>query len=606
MPRKKKGELPPEVAAMLAAAQEQEAAFDAAGPGTPDLGIDALAGFDEDGEPGTVPGAGDRFDPAIVRECAALDHSDTDNARRLQAHFGDDLLVLAQAKAKSPLFAVWDGKRWDLETGGPRATAIAQKLGGAIALEVQHLDFTEQEARVWTRGKDALSKAESERGKEEETLAKAAAKAMEARDKRRARRMNHAVTSKNKGRIEASLAMLAPHVMLSPDDFNADPLRVACESHTIVFTRKVENVPNPDYLDPDIGREDVPSTIEQVRCDVKVVKGHRREDRITQILPVRYDPDATCPKFLAWLDEFQPVASIRRMVQVATGLGLLGLTVQRLFFHYGKGANGKSVYMETMVRLFGDVAVTLPSETFVGEGGAKPGAQPDLVRLYGRRFLRVQELPQGEPLREELVKKLTGGEDVPVRDLFQGYFDFKPIFIGHMSGNGYPDIRGADNGIWRRIVVVNWPKTIPTDQQREFEEVLAEFAPEYPGILNWLIEGALIFLREGLVVPAEAQAATTAYRDEMDRTSAFCRDCITSSPGGKVQARTLYEAYCNWAVDRAERAISETRFAKLMAAKYVREDGRTRQYLDIALHDVPPPKSALGSGSPPLSAYEDQ
>ena len=245
-------------------------------------------------------------------------------------------------------------------------------------------------------------------------------------------------------------------------------------------------------------------------------------------MPAR-DARATCPKFLAWLDEFQPVAPVRRMVQVASGLGLLGLTVQRLFFHYGKGANGKSVFMETLVRLFGDVAVTLPSETFAGEGGGKPGAQPDLVRLYGRRFLRVQELPQGEPLREELVKKLTGGEDIPVRDLFQGYFDFRPIFIGHMSGNGYPDIKGSDNGIWRRMVVVEWPKTIPTDQQREFEEVLAGFEPEYPGILNWLIEGALIFLREGLVVPQEAQAATSAYRDEMDRTSAFCRDCISAA-----------------------------------------------------------------------------
>ena len=593
---------PPEVAAMLAAAEEQAAALDAAGPGPHVVDEVPFATFDEEGEPGTVPGVGDVFDPATVRDCAVLDHSDTDNARRLLAHFGTDLLVLAQAKAKSPLFAVWDGKRWDIETGGPRATAIAQKLGGAIALEVQHLDFTDAEARIWLAGKDALAKPEAERGKDEEKLAKRATQVAEARDKRRARRMTHAVTSKNKGRIEAGLAMLAPHVMLDPDGFNADALRIACRTHTIVFTRRVLKVNNPAYSDPDVGREDVPEFIDQVETSYQAIEGHRREDRITQIMPVRFDARARCPRFLAWLEEFQPVKPVRRMLQVATGLGILGLTVQRLFFHYGKGSNGKSVYMETIVRLLGDVAVTLPSETFAGEGGAKPGAQPDLVRLYGRRFLRVQELPQGEPLREELVKKLTGGEDVPVRDLFQGYFDFKPIFTGHMSGNGYPEIKGTDNGIWRRMVVVEWPKTIPTDQQREFEEVLAEFEPEYPGILNWLIEGALIFLREGLVVPKEAQMATAAYRDEMDRTSAFCRDCVVADPGGKVQARTLYEAYCNWATDRAERAISETRFAKLMASKYTREDGRTRQYLDIALANVP---ASTSQERPPPAEPED-
>lgn len=596
----------PDVVARILAEAEAQARV-AHGSEPPDRTSDDnehLGAFDNEGEPGTVPGVGDVFDPDAVRECAALDHSDTDNARRLLAHFGDDFLVLAQAKAKSPAFAVWDGRRWDMETGGPRATAIAQKLGGAIALEVQHLGFTEAEAKIYSRGKAALEKPEGARSKEEEELAKAAAAALISRDKRRARRMAHAVTSKNKGRIESGLAMLAPHVMVPPSGFNADPLRVACASHTIEFRRTVRRVANPEYHDPDVGREDVPKFLEKADISAVAIEGHRRSDRITQIMPVHYDAKARCPRFLAWLEEFQPVVPVRRMLQVATGLGLLGLTVQRLFFHYGKGSNGKSVYMETIVRVLGDVAVTLPSETFAGEGGAKPGAQPDLVRLYGRRFLRVQELPQGEPLREELVKKLTGGEDVPVRDLFQGYFDFKPIFTGHMSGNGYPEIRGTDNGIWRRMVVVHWPKTIPTEEQREFEEVLAEFAPEYPGILNWLIEGAIIFLREGLVVPQEAQAATTAYRDEMDRTSAFCRDCVTSAPGEKVQARTLYEAYCNWAVDRAERPISETRFAKLMAAKYTREDGRTRQYLDIRLHDVP--LSATSERPPPATEDDYQ
>jgi putative DNA primase/helicase len=598
---KDKKPVPDQVRELIADA-ERQAALLAAGPAPRDDGDDGLAGFDDEGEPGTVPGLGHEFDPAVVMECAGLDHSDTDNARRLLAHFGEDLLVLAQAKAKAPLFAVWDGRRWDMETGGPRATAIAQKLGGAIALEAGVLKMTESEQRLIERAKGAAEKDPVDLTATERTLIAKAEKAAEAYRKRVQRRMAHAVTSKNKGRIEAGLAMLAPHVMVPPDGFNADPLKIACAGHTLAFRRAVRKVRNPDYDDPDIGREDVPEFVERVDAACTAIEGHSRADRITQIMPVRYDAQATCPRFMAWLNEFQPVVPVRRMLQVATGLGLLGLTVQRLFFHYGKGSNGKSVYMETMVRLLGDVAVTLPSETFAGEGGAKPGAQPDLVRLYGRRFLRVQELPQGEPLREELVKKLTGGEDVPVRDLFQGYFDFKPIFTGHMSGNGYPEIKGTDNGIWRRMVVVHWPKTIPTDQQREFEEVLAEFEPEYPGILNWLIEGALIFLREGLVVPAEALAATTAYRDEMDRTSAFCRDCVRHAPGQKVQARTLYEAYVNWAVDRAERAISETRFAKNMAAKYTREDGRTRQYLDIMLQDVPPAKSA---GDRPPPATED-
>src|SRR5690606_14632111 len=116
------------------------------------------------------------------------------------------------------------------------------------------------------------------------------------------------------------------------------------------------------------------------------------------VVPVAYDPRAKCPKWTEFVEDKLPVAPVRRMVQVASGLGLIGLTVQKLFFHYGKGANGKSVYMETLCRLLGAVAVTLPSESFTGEAKAGGAANPDMARLYGRRFLRVKELPEGEDL----------------------------------------------------------------------------------------------------------------------------------------------------------------------------------------------------------------
>ncbi|TIT04975.1 MAG: DNA primase, partial [Mesorhizobium sp.] len=274
-------------------------------------------------------------------------------------------------------------------------------------------------------------------------------------------------------------------------------------------------------------------------------------------------------------------------VQVASGLGLVGVTVQKLFFHYGKGANGKSVYMETLCRLLGEVAVTLPSESFIGEGKAGGAANPDMARLYGRRFLRVKELPEGEDLRENLVKDLTGGEHFTVRDLFEGYFDFRPVFTGHMSGNGYPRISGTDNGIWRRMAVIHWSKIIAEADQREFEEVVSEFVPEYPGILNWLIEGVLIFLREGLVIPDAVRLKTQEYRDEMDRTSAFCARCVVPDPAAELTAKQFYQAYVDFTVDEGGKPISLTAFGLIMKKKYERVDGRIVVYRGVRLVDVP-------------------
>jgi putative DNA primase/helicase len=589
MTKGKSSGLPPAVAAMMEAAERQREAFARAAIPAPPLAEDDLSRLPPeidsdftDGEPPAGIDDAETVDAEKLAFCATLDHSDTDNAMRLRLHFGEDLLVLAQAKSRAAAFAVWTGTHWDLDTGGPRALAIAQKLGGRIALEVTLLGMTPDEQKAVDRGKAALEIDDDQRTSVQKRHAARAQKAIDAHNKRRARRMNHAVTSKNKGRLEAMLACLAPHIMRHPDEFNADPFRVAVRGHTLVFSKRVERrVPAND--DPDDSREDFEVTV----AEYEASEGQRREDLITQLVPVDFDPAARCPLWEAFLAEMLPSAAVRRMVQVASGLGLLGVTVQKLFFHYGSGANGKSVYMEVMCRMLGDAAVTLPAETFIGEGGQGGKASPDLARLYGRRHLRVKELPEGEELRENLVKELTGGEEIAVRDLFQGYFDFKPIFTGHMSGNGYPRIQGTDNGIWRRMAVVHWPVTVPPERRRDFEELVSSFAPEHPGILNWLIEGVLIFLREGLVIPSEVEAATQEYRDEMDPTAEFCAACVRSKPGGSISAKDFYQSYVDFVTNAGTRAISPNRFGRIMKRKYQCDKSSIILYRDIELVGVP-------------------
>ena len=589
--------MPPEVAAALEDARRQQAFYDPA----PLSGAGETVAED-DGEPGTAPKKGSKVDLEVVRACAGLDHSDTDNAERLLAHFGDDLLVLAQSKARKATYAVWTGTHWDIDTGEPRALAIAQNLGGRIALEIEYIDHTPAEKAAFERGREAMKVPEEERTPGQRKLAKMAEAAHTALSKRVQRRMSHAVSSKNKGRLEAMLACAAPHVMRGPDEFNADPLKVAVTGHTLCFRRSTAKIRNPDYDDPDVSREDVPEFVTAPAAELQVVKGHRRQDMITQLVPVAYDKKARAPKWDAFVTRMLPVEEVRRMVQVASGLGLIGLTVQKLFFHYGDGANGKSVFLETLCRLLGEAAVTLPSESFTGEAKAGGSANPDMARLYGRRLLRVKEIPEGEDLRESLVKDLTGGEHFAVRDLFQGYFDFKPIFTGHMSGNGYPKITGTDNGIWRRMAVVHWPVTLDVSEQREFEEVVAEFAPEYPGILNWLIAGALTFLREGLVVPEAVKAKTLEYREQMDPTASFCARCIVAQEGGSVTAKEFYQAYVDFTTDLGGKSISLTRFGLIMQKKYRREDGRIIHYHGIRLVDVPA-RATASQGN--FGDYED-
>ncbi|MGJ8570443.1 MAG: DNA primase family protein [Hoeflea sp.] len=530
----------------------------------------------------------------VVASCAGLDHSDTDNAKRLLTHFGSDLLVVTQSKAKSPFYAVWTGANWDTDNGGPRALALAQRLGDLIMMEVEHISPTPEEAVAMELADkcfegDWIQKNPSDLNKSQAVLLKAAQAALKTWQKRRAGRASFAVGSKNLAKMNAMLSCAAPHIMRAPDDFNADRYSFATLNHTIRFGRETVSVP---------AVSDAQEDAEEIRATIEVRKGHARGDLITQLVPVDYDEAATCPKWEAFLDRMLPDPLVRKLVQIAFALGLVGVTVQKLFFHYGSGANGKSVAMEVICRLLGSASVTLPATSFIGESNTGGSASPDIARLYGRRFLRVKELPVGEDLKENLVKEVTGGEAITARDLHQGYFDFDPLFTPHMSGNGYPRITGMDNGIWRRMCVIHWPVQLSADEQRDFEDVMGEFEIEFPGILNWLVDGMRMFLEEGLVIPEAVARATQDYRDEMDPTAAFCAACVRVEAGSRLTAKDFYHAYVNYTVDQGGKPISLTRFGLIMKRKFEREEGRTNHYLGVRLENVPRGEGESG-GAPP-------
>lgn len=557
------------------------------GPATPQ-GPDFGAEEDSDG-PSDMPVGDVSLDD--VAWCAALDHSDTDNGKRLLRHRGRDLANMLEEGSDKANWLVWTGKVWDQSDGSKQALATAQQIGGLIGLEAEYLNHTPAETA-------AIRKAAAEPS--EDNL-KAKAAAIEALEKRQGKRRAFGVSSKNLARMNAMLTCAAPFCVVKPEAWNAEQRLVYVGNGSLRFRRE------PAPPDPDGWQSEEARFVGRVDFEPE---GWKREDRVTRLVPVDYDPAATCPRWRAFVARMLPedlVPGVAWAVQKFSGLGLTGLPIQLLLFHYGLGANGKSVFLEVLARVFGALGEGLPAESITGQTqGAAGGASPDLARLPGVRFLRITELPQGEPLREALVKRLTGGEKMDVRTLFKGYFSFQPQFKAHMSGNGYPTIAGSDNGIWRRMAVVPWKVTIPPEEQRDFEEVVRELCAEAAGILNWLIEGMCAYDAEGLRLPAAMVDAAKDYRDEMDPISVFIDRCVRLNPEAEpVRARHAYECYVIWSDENGRKPLSETRFGRVMGQRFERRElSGANTYFGIELHDIPPrsdrPRNPdeAGSGRP--------
>ena len=140
-----------------------------------------------------------------------------------------------------------------------------------------------------------------------------------------------------------------------------------------------------------------------------------------------------------------------------------------------------------------------------------------------------------------------------------------------MAANYKPAVRGQDVANWRRIKLVPFEVTIPTEQQdKRLPEMLLQ---ELPGILRWAVQGCVAWQRRGLQVPPEVEAATEAYRKEQDTLGNFINEFCFQHASVKVQSGILHQAYEKSTGEK----IRGNEFARLMEDRGYRKtilDGR--------------------------------
>ena len=174
-------------------------------------------------------------------------------------------------------------------------------------------------------------------------------------------------------------------------------------------------------------------------------------------------------------------------------------------------------------------------------------ATPEIARLKGRRFVAINETAENDMLNETRVKYITSQDTIAARHLHKEFFDFDPTHKTFITTNHKPVVHGTDVGIWRRIHLI--PFTIALDKigkiERDFRE--RRLLPELSGILNWAIEGAVIYNRDGLNPPATVLAATEDYRKDMDVVGQWLTDRCERDPHAAVPTRTAYADYVLWA-----------------------------------------------------------
>jgi putative DNA primase/helicase len=363
-------------------------------------------------------------------------------------------------------------------------------------------------------------------------------------ESRRKELAKHATGSEAEARIRAMLELAKSEVPVSPDELDADPWVLNCKNGTVDLHRTGE------------------------------LMAHRREDLITKLAPVEYDPEARAPAWDAFLGRVLPGEELQSFVQRAAGYSLTGDTSEQcMFINHGTGANGKSTFQEAVSAALGDYAMRAPSEMLLAK---RAGAIPnDIARLKGSRYVTASETEEGRRLAESLVKDLTGQDTVTARFMRAEFFDFPPTHKLWLSTNHKPEIRGTDTAIWRRIRLIPWSVTIPPEEQEK--RLPATLRRELAGILAWAVRGCLEWQREGLRAPDEVRRATSEYRAEMDVLAGFLGECCETGPELWDYAKDLYTSYKRWCGETGERPETQRKFGERLRERgFQRDRGGSR------------------------------
>jgi putative DNA primase/helicase len=302
------------------------------------------------------------------------------------------------------------------------------------------------------------------------------------------------------------------------------------------------------------------------------LRAGRREDYQTKSTAVA--PGVGCSTWLQFLARITAGdAELQAFMQRMCGYALTGVTREHaLFFLYGTGANGKSVFLNTICGLMGSYARTAPVETFID---SKNQNHPtDLAGLQGARIVCAVETEDGRRWAESKLKALTGGDRIAARYMRQDFFEFTPVFKLLIAGNHKPGLRTVDEAMRRRFNLLPFTVTIPPSERDA--ELTEKLRAEWPGILAWAVDGCLAWQREGLSAPASVCEATKDYFNAEDALARWLEDRTEMKDGVWESATLLFSDWKSWAEINGEFVGSQKRFSENLTARGYQQKRMTR------------------------------
>jgi P4 family phage/plasmid primase-like protien len=307
------------------------------------------------------------------------------------------------------------------------------------------------------------------------------------------------------------------------------------------------------------------------RGAVKAVHPHTPHWFTTVRLPYDYDPNATCPRWEAFLDTM--FAGDRERIEFVRewfGYAVTGdVSQQKFLIVVGQGGNGKKVLLETLEALVGaENCSAVALEDFKSEF--------HLSETLGKSLNIVSEIGDVQKLPEGRLKAFVSGDKMSFNRKYRDPVSVCPTARLVFATNEVPRFSDKSEGIWRRLIILPCDVVIPEERQDKL--LPQKIREELPGILNWALKGAgAVREREYFAIPSASKRAIEGHRQESSPARRFLTGHCEVDPNGHVPTEMLYKIYRQWSLDMGHPPLSDNQFGNEVKAVFPAVDKRRPQ-----------------------------
>lgn len=297
------------------------------------------------------------------------------------------------------------------------------------------------------------------------------------------------------------------------------------------------------------------------------------DSKYVQMWAVDYDYEPKMKTFLwyQFINQVLPEKHWQEALQMFLGATFIDrnkVKIEHIMILLGKGSNGKSVIQNVVCGVLGDEYV---GQFEIGRLCSR-GNDGDMAvaEINGKRLNYCTEMEESDFFKKSArLKALVSGENVTARHLFGSPFKATNIPLLMANANQLPSFNKRDSAMLRRIYVIPFEVVIP--EERQNKTLGEELRSEYSGILNWILEGRELFIKNGYKLPSDFSLDKFLDEETMEFNSVMKFmstrgwhpkiEGVNVEPFTWIKQNDMYEAYSRWCTLNHLDAVGKIVFA---------------------------------------------